>query len=161
MSVKFSDGVRHLYIPSINTVTSCKYLSTRDWLRLSNDFIISNVDYDVFEVNLYQTEDILNAIASDINRLSTAALGSLFSIECCNDPNKFLAWRMIKYYYSSFFSAHSLLKTLGFGLTQIDDNTLSSIRNKSRASGITAPNLHAGIYCFDLPPNPCTSARVS
>lgn len=149
--IKFSDGVRHLYIPLLNSISSFKDKGLRFWLETSENYItLSNASNKFFEIAYYDIKEVLEYLASDINRLSCASLETVNNICESRSNRKFLAWNLINYYYSAFYSAHSILKTLGFGLIQINDRITSRIERRAAAYGQTMPHIENGMYCFDF-----------
>ena len=66
-----------------------------------------------------------------------------------NTP-KFLAWKLVNYYYSAFFYAHSILKVLGFGLVQIDDRIVAQLKQRAASYGFGDAVISRGIYCFSI-----------
>lgn len=150
-NLRFCDGVRHLYIAGLNDITKCLDGGLRQWLRSSNNFIPASYGKDDFlDLIFYNSDEVLEALASDINRLSCAAVETNMNISESHVSKKFIAWVLINYYYSAFYSAHSLLKILGFGLVQIDNYIIQHINEVCTARGIQVPRLSAGLFCFEF-----------
>ncbi len=164
--INFSDGVRHLYIPSINTISSNPEKGLRSWLTTSDDYIVvsatKTTTLQFFELIFYDYEEILSHWTSDINRLSCAFLETVANVKESENNKKFLAWNLIYYYYSAFYSAHSILKMLGFGLIQIDHRIITKLQSKARAIGQPLPPVSSGIYCvsFDIRRNTVVFYKV-
>ena len=97
--IKFSDGVRHLYIPSINTISLTPDNGLRFWLANSDNYFASSDEGDLFEIAFYDLNEILSYWTSDINRLSCAFLETVSNIKDSENNKKFLAWNLINYYY--------------------------------------------------------------
>jgi hypothetical protein len=148
--LRFSDGVRHLYIPTINTISSTPVNGLRFWLANSNNFFIISSTNDCFEINFYDSNEILSHWASDINRLSCASIETVTNIKESSYNKKFLAWNLINYYYSSFYSAHSILKALSFGLIQIDSLIINNFKRINNAFGQALPSISSGMYCVNF-----------
>ena len=147
IDINFSDGVRQLYIPSLNTVSKAA-MGLREWLGKSSNFIPNSVGReDAVELVLYDGFEALSAIAGDIIRLSSASLETAHNISIPPINRRFLAWKMVEKYYSAFYSAHCLLKICNMGLTQIDTRIISNIQARAGVSGITINNLSGGLYC--------------
>lgn len=110
VDINFSDGVRQLYMPSLNTVSKT-VVGLREWLGKSSNFIPNSVGRtDAVELVLYDSLEALSAIAGDIIRLSSASLETARNISVPHINRRFLAWKMVEKYYSAFYSAHCLLK---------------------------------------------------
>lgn len=149
--IHFSDGVRHLYVPGLNEVAIPHKEGIRSWLANSSNFVPKSSASDgYFEVTIYDYEEVMSVLAHDINRLSCAAVETINHISPLAQNEKSMAWNLIKYYYSAFYSAHSLLKILGFGLTSIDGTIIESLRKKCIANGLSNPIIKSGIYCVDV-----------
>ena len=66
------------------------------------------------------------------------------------ESRKFLAWDLVKYYYSAFFSAHSTLKICGFGLIHLDHEIVCNIQRRASTLGVTFPPISQGVDCFRI-----------
>jgi len=152
--IDITDGIRQFYVPRLNMVSSTVGYGMRNWLGSTDAFIPDNFTSErSFELSFYDISSFLSSLASDISRLSCASIESLNSISMAAEAKKFLAWELIKYYYSAFFAAHSTLKACGFGLVQLDRIILENIRQRANTLGMTSPTLQKGIYCFKVDPN--------
>lgn len=149
--IDITDGMRQLYIPRLNMVSKCTEEGLRTWLASNDSFVPSSSGRgDSFELVFYDISTFLSCLASDISRLSCASIESLNNINEALEPKKFLAWELVKYYYSAFYSAHSTLKICGFGLVQLDQRILNNIKNRANTLGSALPSLGKGIYCFKI-----------
>ena len=147
MEINYADGLRHLYVPSLNKVSSITKKGFRDWLRESSAYrIMDNISNDTFSISCYDYAEAVEHVAYDINRLSCAALETIFNTKESSVNRKSLGWTLIQVYYSAFFSAHSLLKILGYGLIQIDGHTIDQIKQREAVFGVNV-NLSSGVYC--------------
>ena len=150
-TLKFCDGVRHLYIPELNKISSCTGSGLRQWLAVSDSYLPGNSSGDgYFEIILYDMREVLSVFAHDIDRLSCAAIETVTNISPAIRNKKFVAWNLVNYYYSAFYSAHSLLKILGFGLVQIDDRIIRHLRARCLAVGVAETQITSGIYCIEF-----------
>ena len=151
MEIDITDGIRQFYIPYLNSISKCADTGLRAWLASSDSFVPSYLGTgSSFEIVLYDISSLLSCVANDISRLSCASIESLNSIYEIPSSKKFLAWELVKYYYSAFYSAHSTLKICGFGLIQLDRNILTNITQRANTLGISFPLLSKGIYCFKI-----------
>lgn len=148
-NISFSDCSRHLYVQKLNTVNKQLDCGMRSWLFGSNHYVVTNSADNYVEVCYYDEKEVLAAWASDISRLSCAFLESVANIKVSDITNKFLAWNMVQYYYSAFYSAHSILKILGFGLIQLDGMIIEKLNRNAIAMGVSLSNeIKRGIYCI-------------
>lgn len=150
--MKFADSVRHLYLPELNSISKIPKEGLRFWLGNSNNFILKNNSSDHFEITFYDIKEILSYYASDINRLSCAALETIFQIKE-NTEKKSIAWNLIQYYYAGFYSAHSIIKILGFGLVSLDDRVIQNLQKNMLAYNTANISLSRGIYCLNIDKN--------
>ena len=150
--IKFSDALRQHYMPGLNSISRTSNLGMREWLRQSDNFVPDNIPSkkDGFAIELYDLNEALPCWAKDINRLSCASFETLDGIREIEDDKKFLAWQLVQYYYSAFYSAHAILKMCGYGLIQLDNITLSNIKQRAITLGVTLPQLNKGVYCMTL-----------
>ena len=147
--IDITDGIRQFYIPKLNTISKSADVSLRRWLASRDSFIPAYIGPgDSFELLFYDISALLSCVASDISRLSCASIESLNSINESMESRKFLAWDLVKYYYSAFFSAHSTLKICGFGLIQLDHEIVCNIKRRASTLGVTFPSISQGVYCF-------------
>lgn len=131
--ISFSDCTRHLYIPYLNTISKMGIYGMRAWLIKSNNYIVTNSDENYVDICFYDLKEPLSALASDISRLSSAFLESIANVKESSINRKFTAWNIVQYYYSAFYSAHSILKILGFGLVQLDSTIISEFNKRTNA----------------------------
>ena len=151
--INFSDGISHLYLRGLSEVTHDIKTGLNDWLvdgkeyfaiqdQLINDFTISTFDMNTF----------FRPYAYDINRLSCAAMESLNDIQPNTLSPKFFGWAITKYYYSAFFSAHSILKMTGNSISNINHLSINKVCELSRTRGYSANNLNSGLYSMAINP---------
>lgn len=75
------NGMRQLFIPHLNSISSYLPEGARNWLELSGNFIPnSNSKKDYFEITLYDIDEFIRAWAGDIVRLSSAAFETVGGI---------------------------------------------------------------------------------
>ena len=161
VNLRFADGVRHLLLPGLNEISNLKDSGMRAWLAGSSSFVPINFENDsFFDLSVFDTIEPLEAYASDINRLACASLETINTITASKHNEKCTAWNLIKYYYSAFYSAHCLLKALGFGLIQIDETIIRNIKGRCIANGDAVPVIRSGIYCIELSKQPLRFYRI-
>jgi len=122
-----SDAIRSLWLPQIQTVVGRP-------LKGLGAYVLDQ-DYQIYlrpvhrrvELSFSEATPLLNAIAFDITRFSTAALESVSDSR--PDPNfsKSTAWLLIKTYYAAFFAAHAIARMLGVSYTRFDTKHCNAI----------------------------------
>lgn len=149
--IQFTNGIRQTYQPKLNEVSRCASIGLRKWIETSDNFIpVDTGNSKCIELALYDISEVLTCWASDIVRLSNASVETVHSVCSNTDDKKFLAWQIVQYYYSAFYSAHATLKLCGFGLIQIDQKMINNIKQRALTLGITLPKYDAGIYCVEI-----------
>lgn len=147
----WTQGIQHLYLSRLNSITDARSHGLRQWLLVGDSFIVNpNATKISFSISLYNSLDIIVAIANDINRLSCASMELIHNFNESTLHKKFIAWNLVAMYYSAFFSAHCILKSTGFGLVQIDDNIANKLLSSATLYGVTMPKIESGIYCVDI-----------
>lgn len=153
-NISFSDCVRHLYVRKLNTISKCCVYGMRKWLFESEHYAVTDSQNNYVELCYYDEQELLSVWASDVSRLSCAAFESVANVKTSGITNKFLAWNLVQYYYSAFYSAHSILKILGYGLVQLDGMIIDRLSRKAMAAGITiSSSINRGMYCIKFESN--------
>lgn len=155
-NISFSDCVRHLYIPKLNQVEKIASCGLKDWLCSSDHYIVTESSDNYIKIIYFDETDLLSAWANDISRLSCAFLESVANINESEVNDKFLAWNLVQYYYSAFYSAHTIIKILGFGLIHFDSVAINELHKKADIIGTPwSAQISKGIYCiqFDIKNN--------
>lgn len=154
ININFSDCSRHLYVHKLNTVNKSGPSGMRKWLLESEHYIVTSANDNYVEICYYDEQEVLAVWANDISRLSCAAYESIANIKKSDITNKFVAWNLVQYYYSAFYSAHSILKVLGFGLIQIDGMIIDRLNRKALSVGVPFSNtICRGMYCLKFDAN--------
>ena len=149
--ISFSSGIRHLYLSGIKDVSNDVKFGINEWLKEGKEYILSgNLPNNQFTIQVYDRLDFLRPYAFDINRLSCAAIESLNDIQKHPHSPKFNGWAITKYYYSAFFSAHSILRLTGYGIFNIEPESFKKIRELATSYGYTYGNLNSGLYCNQI-----------
>lgn len=129
--VKFADCSRHLYVPKLNAINKVSRFGMRTWLIGSENFQVISSNDNWVEICYYDENEVLEALASDISRLSCAFLESVANVAESKITNKFVAWNLVQYYYAAFYSAHSILKILDFALIQLDSEIINGLSRRA------------------------------
>ena len=86
-------------------------------------------------------------------RLACASFETVDAIAEIPNQRKFLAWQLIEFYYSAFYSAHSTLKICGFGLLQLSSPIIYQIEKRAETLGVELSHLSQGTYCVKICPS--------
>jgi hypothetical protein len=144
-----SDGLRHLYLFGLNQVSYNLTSGLNTWLHSAKDYFpVGDNTANRFTIGTYDYNSFLLPYAFDINRLSCAAIESINNITKDDISPKFLGWIIVKYYYSAFFSAHCILRTCNKSISNVESNSLNSIRRLTKDYGFKYERLNKGLYCL-------------
>lgn len=64
--ISFSDCTRHLYIPSLNTISKMSIYGMRTWLIKSNNYIVTNSDENHVDICFYDLKEPLAALVLSV-----------------------------------------------------------------------------------------------
>jgi len=142
------DAFRPFWANGLHNVIVNNSKNLNDWIKDGNEYQIhSPVASDEFILNTYDRNLFLKPISQDCNRFSTSALESIIKIDNLEILPKSICWILIKQYYSAFYSAHLILRLLGYSLTQLDGSTISSVRKVANVYGtLNSINIENGYY---------------
>jgi hypothetical protein len=100
-----------------------------------------------FVLSFTDLEPCLRAFAGDINRIGSASIESALGVARSRALPKSTAWLVIQTYYSAFFSAHALLRTLGESCTPIERAQVNSLMRVGGLFGTaSASQIVGGLY---------------
>lgn len=98
-------------------------------------------------LSVLDIEPFIDSIAYDIARFSCASIESLEGInETINFP-KSTAWTAIRFYYSAYYAAHSIIRVFGLVFSQLDDSSIRTLNQYANSIyGITTTLKNSGNY---------------
>lgn len=100
-----------------------------------------------FVLSFADPEPCIRAFAADINRIGSASIETVLSVTKSKALPKSTAWLVIQTYYSAFFSAHALLRSLGESCTPIERAQVNSLMRVGGLFGTAcASPLTGGLY---------------
>ncbi|WP_074405803.1 hypothetical protein [Aquimarina megaterium] len=142
------DAFRPFWADGLRNVIVNNSKNLNDWIKDGNDYQINSpVASNEFTINTYNRDLFLKPISQDCNRFSTSALESIIKIDNLEILPKSICWILIKQYYSAFYSAHLILRLLGYSLTQFDGSTISTVRKIANIFGnLNSVNIENGYY---------------
>ena len=149
------DVFRPYWAFGLNNITINNSKTFNEWIKIGSDYqILSQVSETEFELNVIDRKHILAPISKDCNRFSTSALESIIKIDNLEILPKSLSWILIKQYYSAFYSAHLILRVLGFSLSQFDSDSIKSITKIANLYGnLNGIKIESGYYLVDYSKN--------
>jgi hypothetical protein len=134
-------------MPGLHDVSGNVYQKLSVWVLNNRYQIYTPIHSDKFQLDIADEVPLLAAFAFDCNRMAMAAIETIDSISTANKLTKSRAWLIIQYYYSAFYSAHSILRMLGTACTQLDKPETNNIERVAdlfgTANGVT---ITSGFY---------------
>ena len=118
--------LRALWVQGLNAVTGNVSTGMGTWLKERQYSFSQAVHSDAFVLDVPAFQPLLNALASDINRMSSAAFETMLGIQAHPVSDKAKGWLVIQTYYASFFAAQALLRICGTSPTQIESISIVS-----------------------------------
>lgn len=73
-----------------------------------------------FHFYINNKEKLIRAVAFDVSRMSIASFESICSISTERELPRSTAWPLIRSYYAAFFSAHTIMRMLGYAVIQLE-----------------------------------------
>jgi hypothetical protein len=149
------DIFRTYWAHGLNNITLNNSITLNDWIKEGKDYQIrTQVKENEFTLDLNERNLFLNPISKDCNRFSTSSLESIIKIDNLDILPKSISWLLIKQYYSAFYSAHLILRFLGFSLSQFDPEGIKKIRSIADLYGtLNGINVQGGYYLVDYSNN--------
>jgi hypothetical protein len=117
---------------------------------MGGEFIVISVrDADAFTIRVLNPKSALESFAADASRFTAAAYETLLGLRANPTIPRSTAWLGIQAYYAAFFAAHSLLRIIGTGCTQLDEPQITKIERNANALGQMPPGISGfsrGLY---------------
>lgn len=131
------EATRLSWCPGLSQLEGNPKIGMQDWLSKAN--YAPTVSGNSLILTGIDKQYVLQALAGDINKLSSAASETLRNISAVDNLPKSLGWSYVKLYYSTLFYAHSLLRIWGRSPSYLRTSDLLNLRRTVSAYGITAP----------------------
>lgn len=127
----------------------------KGWLANQNYFIDSDIQKSQFSIRPSQPNEVAQALAHDLNRMSCAAFESAAGVGPDITIPRSLAWGAIRSYYSAFFAAHAFMRMFGSGCVQLETDHVNKIFSSATLFGKTGTlnALDAGFFHVEISPN--------
>ncbi|PJJ85678.1 hypothetical protein CLV77_0204 [Brevirhabdus pacifica] len=117
----------------------------REWLK-SGNFIPESDGNSSLVLSRVPTADYARAMASDFERFSLSSLETYIVATSENREFGAASWPFLKFYYSSFFAAHALLRARGSGVVNIERPQSDYINTILTTYSKDAPRMAPGTY---------------
>lgn len=142
-------------LPGLLGVQKNPQTTFKAWIQNNRYRINTPINPKSFELELYDKEELLEAISYDINRMSCSAIETVALISRSSVMPKSSGWAIIELYYSAYFSAQAIMRIFGVSCSQFDSQESIAVTNAAKLyhqdNGI---NISAGYYhCEYMPSN--------
>lgn len=135
MPVTLIEAARLMWCPGLAQLAGRPHGGLHNWVTTGT--YAPSVSGSSLLLSGINKQDFLCAMASDINRLSSAASETLMNIVEIKEVPKSLAWPYVKLYYASLFYAHTVLRIWGRSPSYFRTDELMPLRGALGAYGIT------------------------
>ncbi|MFK4064191.1 hypothetical protein [Brucella anthropi] len=129
-------------------------LDVKAWVANQNYFFAQDITATSFSLRASDSSQLRQALANDLNRLTSAAFESAAGTGPDSALPRSLAWGSIRFYYSAFFAAHAFMRLFGTACIQLDDEHVRKILSAAQAMGrsgsLTA--LDSGFFAATIDP---------
>jgi hypothetical protein len=120
-------SLRAFWLPGLNAVSGKVFKGLGGWIADEEYQIFSPLRQDSFTLSLSAPDQLLFAIAADVNRCAIASFESINAVNKSNVLPRSTAWLVIKSYYAAFFGAHAIARMLGIGFLQFERTHANSV----------------------------------
>ncbi len=144
------DFTRNQWLNKLNEVNGSQLNGFAKWIENADGYSLLDVSQPKQFTLECINDNYLNGIAADYNRMCQSTIETLKHINDIAELPKSKSWQLIKLYYASFYSAHSLLRLFGISLTQLDENNLIKLRKISKLFDNENPNIEKGFYIIKI-----------
>ena len=130
------DHLRMFWTPGINEVRAGRLTrDMRQWISARQFQVYAPVG-NMATLSIGGRTEVVEALACEQSRFASAALESAASVWRNPSLPKSKGWAAIQWYYAAFFAAHSLLRSYGCSLTQLEQGHVNDIGTVARLYGM-------------------------
>jgi len=118
-----------------------------DWFANGKFHFYTPIGKNSATLSVSQTTGVVEALAADCAKFTTAAIESMEGIDQRGSFPKSVGWLTIRSYYAAFFSAHAILRVLGVSCTQFESAQVSYVNAVANVYGMgNGVSLGGGLY---------------
>ncbi|AIY39484.1 hypothetical protein LT85_0324 [Collimonas arenae] len=133
------DASQQLLLRDLRNQRRPKILGVQDWILSASYRVEQSPKKKNVTLLLDASTDIVEALAHDIVRYSSAAIESAQRVEALIDRPLASGWIIIRSYYSAYFAANSLMRLFGYFCTNIDQRHVAAIHQIAHLYEIPLP----------------------
>lgn len=134
-----------LYSGILNTDNKAELNEFKQWLMNSHYNLLSTSNNE-FELSISSPYHFNQMLAYDSCRFANAAFETCLSIVELKHLPKSLSWYVVKTYYASFFSAHSILRIFGRVCSQLESGHLKYLNQIGQIISLPQPVKEDGAF---------------
>ena len=139
--------IRPLWLRGLNDISGMHIKGIDGWICDEEYQIYAPVTATSFVLNVANPEPLLEAYASEINRIAVASFETPDSVVRLSTFPKSTAWLVIKTYYAAFFAAHAFIRMLGTSCSILDREQINSIAKvASLYNNASSQPMRGGLY---------------
>lgn len=145
--------IRPFWLRGLNDICGSHVKGVEGWICDEEYQIYSPVTPTSFMLNVANAQPLLEAYASDINRIAVASFETPDSILRLSKFPKSTAWLVIKTYYAAFFAAQAFIRMLGMSCSTLDRGQINSIASVATLySNASLQPMRGGLYRMTFDP---------
>jgi len=149
----FQQAMRLSWLRGISSVSGSPVRTLRSWIMEDTYSFQTPPGRSMFDLFVPDVAPLIEAYASDANRMSCSAFETIVSIAAIPELRRSLAWLAIKCYYAAFYSAHAFLRLQGISCTQLDSSEVIRIASVAQAYGFGGSRISAGFHSVSFSPD--------
>lgn len=142
-------SIRQSVIPRVGQELA-KSGGVRQWFVEGTYSASYDQSLDKVTIDNIVTNDLIDYLNYDYQRFALSSWESFYSSSLESEHLRFVSWPMLKLYYSAFFAAHAILRSLGASFVKIEKDQIDTINLIVRASDTSAPLLKPGMFKSEI-----------
>ena len=141
------DLLRPIWLPRVSEVERVTAGGMQSWVRTGTYYLMDVASPRHVKLGLWDSLDLCQPFASEINRLASAAFETAASYRLIPRLPKSTAWLMIKMYYAAFYAAHALCRIGGKSSTNFTSDDFTAVNFLAGPwSGSSVETIESGFF---------------
>lgn len=148
--MRFPTGILpQMWMNGLRSTEKPGALLFKEWIKKGDGFAVTNLPSNTsIEIQVHHEPDFLRPTALEINIWASSAFETITSISNNAIRNHAIAWPLIQLYYSSFFSAHCILRSFGFICSRLNSSHTATLKKFAHTIGLQG-SISDGFYVFE------------
>lgn len=122
----------------------------RTWLEKGSYRPRDTSSRDHIVLENVSADDIMRYLSFDYERFALSSWESFHVSKLEYHSYRLLGWPLLKLYYSGFFAAHAIMRSVGEGVVQLDKRQTDVLNNALSISTGIDPGLTGGTFLFSV-----------